>query len=91
MSSTTLDKACGMRVSRRSRSQRGYKYTIIQPVASPQPAMIACLVEEKGGATLPCHSRVRDCEYTRWETRQMAGSSSDSSTACSKEWKGTLS
>eukprot|EP00971_Amphidinium_carterae_P053717 1058052-Amphidinium_carterae.1 len=76
-----------MRFSRRNRSHRGYKYTIIQPVASPQPAMIACLVEEKGGD----HRRVRDCEYTRWETRQMAGSSSDSSTACSKAWKGTLS
>eukprot|EP00971_Amphidinium_carterae_P134201 2659118-Amphidinium_carterae.2 len=25
------------------KSRRGYKYTIIQPVASPQPAMMACL------------------------------------------------
>eukprot|EP00971_Amphidinium_carterae_P239461 4753891-Amphidinium_carterae.1 len=49
MSSTTLERACGIRFSLRRRSHRGYKYTIIQPVASPQPAMIACLVEEKGG------------------------------------------
>eukprot|EP00971_Amphidinium_carterae_P000233 4925-Amphidinium_carterae.2 len=59
MSSTTLDKACGIKPSLRRRSQSGYKYTIIQPIASPQPAMMACLVEEKVGR--PCPAKAR-CE-----------------------------